>query len=77
MVPSPDRPPLKRLRITSDLEAQNKSALIASPIPFKGKGGKGKQEEDLRGRLEKILAKARSGAIAAAVAIYESTDELI
>ena len=76
LAPSPERPSLKRLRLSSDPKVRAGSAPSTSPIPPKGKGGKGKNDEDVRDRLEEIPAKARSKVIAAVMAMYKLTDKL-
>ena len=76
LVPSPERPPLKRLRTSDNLKARTGSTPSVSLTPSKGKGDKGKDDEEVRGRLEEIPAKARSKVITAVMAMYKVTDKL-
>ena len=76
LVPSPEWPPLKRLRIIDDPKVRSRSAPSTSLIPPIRKGRKGKESEGLRSCLEAIPTKARSGVISAVMKMYKLTDEL-
>ena len=74
LVPSLDRPPLKRLRTSGEMEARKRSISTNSS---EGKRGQREAVDDIRGCLEKIQAKARDGILKATATMYKINDELI